>query len=192
MAPYLSRLQALGVVTGEASLDARPGSRSRRYRIVDPFIWFWYRFVLPHLSELLDGRTSDVWRLRVRPYLDEYASSLFPQACREYVARYGRERLPATARELGGLWGIGYDFDVAGTLRTGAAVYGKVFWGQGRIPEAEDEKVQEDLRHTRYGFGKEARLRLLFSTDGFASGLLRRGARSDVMHLIGIDALFGK
>ena len=54
-------------------LDARPGSRSRRYRILDPFIWFWHRFVLPHLSELLDGRTSDVWRMRVRPELDDYA-----------------------------------------------------------------------------------------------------------------------
>lgn len=191
MAPYLARLQQLGMVAGEASLDARPGSRSRRYRIGDPFLSFWHRFVLPNLTEILDARGNDVWRAHIRPHLDTHAASFFPFACREYVARYAHERLPASARELGGLWGPDYDIEVAGTLRTGAAVYGRAVWGKGRIQEAVDEELQEAMRRTRYGFGREARLRLVFSTDGFSSGLIRRGARSDVMHLLGADALFG-
>ena len=190
MAPYLARLQEVGLVRGEASLDARPESRSRRYRITDPFLTFWHRFVLPNLTEILDGRGADVWRYRVRPHLDEHASTLFPIVCREYVIRYARGRLRATARELGGLWGPGYDIEPAGTLRTGWAVYGKVLWGMGRTPERADEALEEEMRRTRYGFGKEVRLRVLFSTDGFSSGLVRRVARSDSIHLIGMDELF--
>jgi hypothetical protein len=191
MAPYLARLQQLGVVAGDASLDARPESRNRRYRIVDPFVWFWHRFVLPHLTDLLDGRTSEVWRRRIRPQLDAYGSALLPLACREYLTHYAGEKLPAAAREVGGLWGPSHDVDPAGTLRTGAAVYGRAFWGRGRTPESADDALLEAMRNTRYGFGKEARLRLLFSTDGFSPGLLRRGARTDGLHLIGIESLLG-
>jgi hypothetical protein len=92
---------------------------------------------------------------------------------------------------LGGLWGSGYDIDPAGTLRTGSVVYGKAFWGGGRIPEVADHALQEEMRRTRYGFGRESRLRLLFSTDGFSPGLIRHVARSDAIHLIGVDDLFG-
>jgi hypothetical protein len=190
LAPYLSKLQQLGLVTSEASLDARAGSRSRRYRIADPFLGFWHRFVLPSLSDLVDGRGAEVWRKLIRPRLDEHAAQLFPLACRDYLTHHAHERLPATARTLGGLWGDGYDIEPAGTLRTGAAFYGRTFWERGRITEAEDESLQEELRHTRYGYGKEARLRVLFSTGGFAPGLLRRVARSDLMHLITLDDLF--
>jgi hypothetical protein len=190
LAPYLSKLQQLGLVAAEASLDARPGSRSRRYSIADPFLGFWHRFVLPHLSELADGRSSEVWRAHIRPQLDDHLAQLFPLACRDYLAHHADERLPGTARTLGGLWGEGYDIDPAGTLRTGAAFYARTFWERGRIAEAEDEWLQEEVRHTRYGYGKEARLRVLFSTGGFAPALLRRGARSDVMHLLTLDDLF--
>jgi hypothetical protein len=190
LAPYLSKLQQLGLVAAEASLDARAGSRSRRYRIVDPFVSFWHRFVLPSLSELADGRGAEVWRRHIRPRLEDHAAQLFPRACRDYLTHHAHGRLPATARTLGGLWGDGYDIEPAGTLRTGAAFYGRTFWERGRITEAEDESLQEEVSHTRYGYGKEARLRVLFSTGGFAPGLLRRVARSDLMHLITLDDLF--
>jgi uncharacterized protein len=190
MAPYLARLQRLGLVIGDASLDARPEARSRRYRIVDPFVWFWHRFVLAHLTDLLDGRTTEVWRRHIRPRLDEHASALLPLACRDYLTHYAHERLPANAREVGGLWGLDYEVELAGTLRTGAAVYGHAFWGRGRTAESADDRLLEAMRNTRYGFGKEARLRVLFSTEGFSPGLLRREARTDVLHLIGSEALF--
>jgi hypothetical protein len=190
LAPYLSKLQKLGLVQGEASLDARPGARSRRYRIADPFVWFWHRFVLAHLSELTDGQGHDVWRKHIRPQLDVYAAELFPIACREYLAHHADPRVPGTGRTLGGLWGDGYDIEPSGTLHTGAALYGRTFWASGRITEAEDEALQEEMRRTRYGFGKEARLRALFSSDGFAQALLRRGARSDLMHLITLEDLY--
>jgi len=190
MAPYLARLQQLGLVAGAASLDAGPGTRNRRYAIEDPFLSFWHRFVLPDLSDLVDGRAAEVWRRRVREGLEQHAALLFPVACRQYLVHHGQERLPARAREIGGLWGADHDIEVAGTLRTGAAVYGRAFWRGGRVPETAEDVLEDEIGRTRYGFGREARLRVIFSTDGFAPGLLRRGVRSEILHLIDIGAMY--
>lgn len=189
IAPYVARLQQLGRVVGETSLDASSGSRSRRYRIADPMLWFWHRFVLPNLSELMQGRGAEVWRERIRPHLDEHVSALFPFACREYLRHYAHEKLPSDAREVGGLWGAGYDIQLAGTFRTGAAFYGRAHWARGRMPEAVDQRLAAEVRRTPYGFAREARLRILFSTDGFTPALLRRVARSDDVHVIGLESL---
>ena len=192
MAPYLSRLQGMGLVESEASLDAAPGARQRRYRIRDPFLVFWYRFVLPHLTDLAAGMEREVWRRHVRPALDDHAALVFPLACRDHLLRHAHETLGADARATGGLWGAGYDIEPAGTLRTGAAVYGRALWGGGRVPETTDSVLQEEIRRTRYGFGKEARLRVVFATDGFAPALVRRAARSDHLHLLGPGDLLGE
>jgi len=190
LAPYLSRLQQLGLVAGAASLDAGTGTRNRRYAVDDPFLSFWHRFVLPELSDLMDGRAAEVWRRRVRPGLEQHTALLFPVACRQYLVHHGEERLAARAREIGGLWGADYDIEVAGTLRTGAAVYGRAFWRGGRVPEAAEDVLEDEIGRTRYGFGREARLRVVFATDGFAPGLLRRGVRSEVLHLIDIASMY--
>ena len=191
MAPYLARLQGLGLVSSEASLDALPGARQRRYRIADPFYAFWYRFVLPNLTELMAGRARDVWRTRVRPHLDAYAAGLFPRICAEYLGEHARGRLGATAREVGGLWGSEYDLAPAGTLGNGAAFYGRALWGGGPVPATADEALSAEMRRTRYGFGRERRIRLVFATDGFSPELVRRAARSELLHLLGPEELLG-
>jgi hypothetical protein len=190
IAPYLSRLQSLRLTEAEASLDAAPNSRSRRYRIVDPFLAFWYRFVLPNLTDLMDGRGREVWRDAIRGPLDDHAAKHFPIACREYLAHHAERRFQGTAREVGGLWGEGYDIEVAGTLRTGAAVYGRALWARGPAREAVDLALLQEVGHTRYGYGREARLRVIFSSDGFARSLLRRGAIGEDIHLMDLADLY--
>jgi hypothetical protein len=54
-----------------------------------------------------------------------------------------------------------------------------------------DELLTQEIRHTRYGFAKERRIRLIFSTDGFSPALVRRAARSDALHLLGLEELLG-
>ena len=150
---------------------------------------FWHRFVLPHLTAIMDGRGATVWRDHIRDQLDEHARALFPLVAREYLGKHGGERLASAARETGGLWGLDYDIEPAGTLHTGAAVYGRTSWGGKPVSEAADDALQEEVRRTRYGFGKESRIRVLFSSEGFTTGLLRRAARSDALHLLSLGEL---
>lgn len=191
IAPYLARLEELGLVRAERSLDAGPRTRRRRYRIRDPFLAFWHRSVLPRVSQLGAGQGAGLRSDVVRGELDAHMSLVFPMACREYLRRYADERLPAVAREVGGLWGDGYDMEVSGTLRTGPVVYGRAFWRDEALDREADDALAGEVRSTRYGFGREARIRLLVSRSGFAPDLSRRAARDRLLHLVGIEDLVG-
>jgi len=76
-------------------------SRRTLYRIVDPYIAFWHRFVAPLLAT---GETSlsaaDVlWAGRVAPGLNDYMGRQFEEMCRAWVGR--TTRLPFRPSRVG-------------------------------------------------------------------------------------------
>lgn len=190
LAPYLGRLEELRLVETRRSLDAREGSRSRRYHTTDPFLAFWFRFVLPNLTELERGQAADVWTRRIRPFLDHHVRLHFGDLARQYVARYA-ERLPGPAREAGALWGPGYELDVAAILRFGAVCYGACSWEHSAIGEEALGPIERALRESRYGFGRESRLEVVFHAGGVGEELVRRAAREDQIRLVGLEDLLG-
>lgn len=186
LAPYLATLQETGWVETSRSLDAAPESRKRRYRLADPFTAFWYAVVEPAVARLLEGAgAAAVWRdLPV----DRHAERWFPDACLQALAERGGEFLPVGARETGGLWGDGYDFPVAGTLTNGAAVYGVCAWERATAADADHATAQ--MRATRYGFGRQARLRLVFTAAPPDETLIRRAARDPLIRIVALESLF--
>ncbi|MSR35128.1 MAG: hypothetical protein EXR95_00595 [Gemmatimonadetes bacterium] len=190
LAPYLARLEELRLVETRRSLDAREGSRSRRYHPTDPFLAFWFRFVLPNLTELERGQAADVWTRRIRPFLDDHVRLWFGDLAQEYVGRYA-EQLPAAARETGALWGPGYELEVAGILKSGAVCYGSCTWEHSPVGEEALGPIERTLRESRYGFGRESRLELVFHAGGASEELVRRAAREDQIRLISLDDLLG-
>jgi AAA+ ATPase superfamily predicted ATPase len=84
----LDLLRAKRVVAGELPLSTVP-SRERRYRVADPYLRFWLRFVGPYLTEIDRGRSDRVlarlgegwasWRGRaVEPVIREAVGRLSP------------------------------------------------------------------------------------------------------------------
>jgi hypothetical protein len=191
LAPYLVRLEELRLVETRRSLDAREGSRNRRYHPTDPFLAFWFRFVLPNLTELERGQAADVWTRRIRPFLDDHVRLCLGDLAREYVRRYA-ERLPGTAREIGALWGSGYDLDVAATLKGGAVCYGACSWEQSPVGGEALGPIERALQESRYGFGRESRLEVVFHAGGVGEELTRRAAREDQIRLVGLEDLLGQ
>ncbi len=192
MAPYLRRLEGLGLVRVRRSLDAPPTSRARRYAAVDPFLGFWYRFVLPVAGSLRERASVDEHLRRIRAALDDHMAAFFPLLCRQHMVHDAIETLGANARESGSLWGSGYDLPVAGILGSGAAFYGASLWRA--LPRAEDPfgKLDAAVRETRYGFGRQNRLRLLFTGFTPPRWLEREGVRRDQTFLIGPAELVGE
>ena len=190
LAPYLARLEALRLVEARRSLDARERSRSRRYHPADPFLSFWFRFVLPSVTELEAGHAADVWTRRIRPFLDDHVRLHFADLGREYVARYA-ERLPAPAREAGGLWGPDWEVDVAATLLGGAVCYGVCDWGEAPVGEEALEPIAHALTRSRYGYGRQTRLEVVFHAGPVSDDLVRKAVREDQIRLVGLDDLLG-
>ncbi len=191
VAPYLKRLEELGLVAVRRSLDASARSRNRRYGITDPFFAFWFRFVLPHREELALAKGADVVLERLRAELGRQVATVLPEVCRQYMRQDALETLGANARECGGLWGAGYDIPVAGILSSGAAFYGRpALWREGEPPVL--GTLDREIRETRYGFGRERRLRLLFVRGEAPLPLAREVARRHDVTVVDVRALAGE
>lgn len=191
MAPYLGRLEELGLVEVRRSLDAAPDSRARRYGIPDPLAAFWFAFVLPLSGQVAFRPSPELWERSILPGLELHVARFFPGACRAWLGSHGDEVLPARGREVGSLWGPDYDLEVAGTLENGAIVYGSAGWTGRPAGEGALDSVGRQLRETRYGFGREARLRVVFNAGGFTPGALRRAARDPLAAVVGLEELLG-
>lgn len=199
--PYLAKLREIGLIAADRPLGAVPGGRRNRYRLSDPHEAFWWSAIHPVRSNLLMATPSrhaistsarearSVWNARVRPTLPGAVRSALPMICRNYL-RYGCEPvLGARARTAGPLWGSGFDFPVAANLANGAICYGHIHPGPAPAPPSALEDLDRQVRATRYGYGRQARLRLIFSLTGFERELQRMAVRDARVWLIGGEEL---
>jgi AAA+ ATPase superfamily predicted ATPase len=188
VAPYLARLVELGLVEVRRSLDSGPGSRNRRYRIRDPFHQFWFRFLLGHAETVSSGAGPALWSDQIKPALDDHIESVFPEICRQFMWEGAEESFGANARESGSLWGSDYDIPVSGLLTSGGAFHGTTTWSE--VPDDRLVKaLDREIRETRYGFGREQRLRVVFSRSAPSRDLERAAARRSNLVLIGSEEL---
>jgi len=190
-APYLKRLEEVGLVEARRSLDASPRTRSRRYRIRDPFVAFWFGSVLPGRHLLPDGRGETLYTSAVRADLPRHAATVLPEVCRDFMAHDAVETLGSNARESGSLWGTGYDIPIAGVLTSGAPFYGLPVGAEPQAGTTALARLDAQIRETRYGFGRERRLRILFVDGEPSLDLQRVVARRDDAHVVGYEALGG-
>lgn len=197
VAPYLNKLMELGLIEVRRSVDAAPGGRARRYAITDPFFAFWVRFILP-LRVGAEGNPwsasgdGDDYAREIRPRLDSHLESILPMVCRQHMSRDAIETLGAVAREGGSLWGADYDLPVAGILTNGAAYFGACDWLPARPGIRPPlRRIEEGMRASRYGFGRQHRLRIVFTGRPPPVGLVREIARDPDARLIDAQALMG-
>ncbi|MDA0327531.1 MAG: ATP-binding protein [Gemmatimonadetes bacterium] len=191
VAPYLNRLMELGLISSRRPLDATPRSRTTRYAVSDPLLSFWFRFVLPYRYGHGRDTESEYYARVVRPGLDVHIEGVFPIICRQHMIHDSIETLGSVAREHGSLWGRGCDLPVAGILTSGAAYYGVCHWDGPNRTEEPLGRIERNMRETRYGFGRERRLRLIFTGTTAPRRLQREVARRHDAQVIDADALLG-
>lgn len=101
----LKWLEEMQLVTRTVPITEDPGSSRRAlYRITDPYLAFWHRFIAPLVRS---GETSMtpptmLWDTRVRPGLDDHMGRTFEDVCRTWVAR--TSRLPFRPARVGSWW----------------------------------------------------------------------------------------
>lgn len=201
MTGYLDTLQEMGLIRKEHPVTVRNPERSRaaRYAIADPFLRFWFRFVLPHAARLSTAASArrhlDGY---VLPRLDEFVSApAFEEVCRDWLA----ERLSAAA--VGRWWGkireqtpegarsIQREADVMvidGDDRVLAL--GSCKWTQGSQRDIERRKL-ERIASEVCVHGEEPEY-FFFSREGFDDGLERTATTDpDRYHLIPVEDLSG-
>jgi AAA+ ATPase superfamily predicted ATPase len=176
LAPYINKLAELRLLRVVRSLDATERERDRRYHLDDPFLAFWYRFVLPNRSALAAGHADQVWRQRIAPAMDGYMGDLFEWICREHARLHVQEVLPSPARTVGQVWAGDYDIDVAGQLLDGTALFGECKWWNEHVGANVLDHLMACAARTSYGRDAPGRSYLLYARVGFTEELRRRAA----------------
>ncbi|HEY8884660.1 MAG TPA: DUF234 domain-containing protein, partial [Chloroflexota bacterium] len=102
---YLDTLSALGFVARRTPVVG--GVRRSVWSIADPYLRFWFKFILPNRSLLdRDADLDRVYQSIIAPFFDEFVSKpTFEDVCREWVRRQVDDgELPA-ADAVGAWWG---------------------------------------------------------------------------------------
>jgi AAA+ ATPase superfamily predicted ATPase len=106
LTPYLNTLQDLGLVEYRRPVV---GEAVRRgiWTVADPYVRFWFRFVLPYRSRLEHGVNVDqFYRAVVAPVLDHFVSKpTFEEICRTWVLDQAESGTWSTVSTAGAWWG---------------------------------------------------------------------------------------
>jgi AAA+ ATPase superfamily predicted ATPase len=121
---YLNNLIGLGIIRREYSLSDGNAERANvqrgLYRVTDPFFRFWFAFVFPNISELESGDAAGIYRHVVEPYLEEFASVIFEDVCRQYLRRLNqKDELPFHFTRIGSWWNKTDEIDIMAADREG-------------------------------------------------------------------------
>lgn len=190
----LETLRSMWLVTREHPVTVRNPERSKQsfYRIADPYLRFWFRFVLPSEDRLIDRAGAERHlRRRVLPQLDEFvAAPAFEEICQEWLRR------DVDAAAAGWWWGktremrgaelrdLDRELDAVAVDDDGRILaIGSCKWTSGKLPFSEKMKLEALAAHLTPDDGPEPKL-YFFARSGFDAKLVAAAERDDRLRLV--------
>jgi hypothetical protein len=129
---YLDTLRRLRLVRRETPVtEARPErSRNGLYRLADPFLRFWFRYVYPNRSSLETGGSRQVLDAIVLPDLDAFMGPVYEDICRQHLLADGRRLLGWQPLRVGRYWDARTEIDLIAVDAAGErAAFVECKWG---------------------------------------------------------------
>jgi uncharacterized protein len=196
----LDTLRDMAVIERRTPINAGAGEKSSRYRISDPFLRFWFRFVFPYQEDLSAGLAPrDLYDLEIEPALADHVAPVFETLCREWV----RRNRGVKASRVGSWWGPATrrgraqgrhteEIDIVGLGRGRATVIGECKWtakplSVSILAALEDFKLPGlSQQGVKVAAGPEV---LLFCRGGFTDGLAAAAADDPLLTLVDLEEL---
>ena len=179
---HLRRLQDLRFLRREVPVTELERTRTQRvlYRLADPYLRFWFRFVSPYQSFLQLGKGEELWAREIAPALDEFvARSTWEEVCIQHLWRRLKEDdIGAEFSQLGRWWDGKEEVDLVGLWRGRATLVGECKWsatpiGMDVLSELKRKAAQLPIR------GQP--LWVLASRSGFAAEVHDAAAEGGVL-----------
>ena len=185
---YMKNLAAFDIVDKVVSFETGGWDNTKKgiYRIVDPYINFWFTFVYPHLSELISFTPEKFYDTFIEPKLDEYLESYFVNVCREYLHLLNMVgQLPIKLTKIGTWLGKEGTIDVIGQSSNRENVVGICNWTEKSMGYAAYEKLLESMKQARI----TANTVFLFSATKFDSKLVELSKENKSIVLVDMTEL---
>ncbi|MEW6278327.1 MAG: ATP-binding protein [Candidatus Eremiobacterota bacterium] len=166
---HLIRLQDLGLLEREVPVTERERARHQRvqYRLAEPYLRFWYRFVSPHRSLLQLGRAEPFWK-EVAPNLDDFvARTAWEEVVRQAVWRRQDLRMSG----LGRWWDSSTEIDLVGVWGDRVTLVGECKWTASPLSNRDLARLRAKARAAFPGCSPTC---LLASRSGFRADLAGR------------------
>jgi len=127
---YLKTLLELDWIRRELPFGERSERRSI-YRVADPFLTFWYRFVGPLASALQFSDPTTIFAQHVAPRLADYMGwNVFEEICGQWLERHAEQRLGLTISRMARYWSRDgrTEIDLVAELKDGSFLFAECKW----------------------------------------------------------------
>ena len=185
---YMKNLAAFDIVDKVVSFETGGWDNTKKgiYRIVDPYINFWFTFVYPHLSELISYTPERFYDTFIEPKLDDYLQVYFVNVCREYLHLLNMVgQLPIKLTKIGTWLGKEGTIDVIGQSYNRENVVGICNWTDRSMSYETYEKLLESMKLARIN----ANTIFLFSATRFDSKLIQLSKENKSVVLVDMTEL---
>ena len=181
---HLRRLQDLQFLRREVPVTGWERTRTQRvlYRLSDPYLRFWFRYVSPYQSFLQLEKAADLWRRQIEPTLDDFvARTAWEEVCIQHLwRRLAANRLPAKYAQIGRWWNGSDEIDIVGLWQGQVTVVGECKWTSTPVDEGVLDALQQ--KANKLPVGKRP-LWVLASRSGFNPSLREKAKHGDLLLL---------
>ncbi len=189
---YLNNLIDLGIVKkafpSTMKVKERLKSRSGLYMLDNSFFGFYYRFIYPNLSELLDGNVNIIYEDIIENQLPAFIGHEFEKISMAYLRKInGTTEWPLRLVKIGGWWNKNTEIDIVGWDVNKRYVFGECKWRNELI----GVKVLEQLKEKSFEVKGEIseRYYVLFSKSGFTEELRTLALANKRVYLIDLEMI---
>jgi AAA+ ATPase superfamily predicted ATPase len=180
---YLSVLQDLRLIERETPVTEKHPEKNRKgiYRLSDHFFRFWFRFVFPYKSRLVEGGGRSVMEEEILPHLDNFIGQVFDKICTE-ILRYlvDEEKIKLRYDRAGRWWNGNEEIDLVAVAGDEPVFAAECKWS--KRPVGID--ILTELRRKASLISAQGRrddLRLgLFSRSGFTKEIEALGRKGEI------------
>lgn len=184
---YLSVLQDLGLVLREVPATELKPEKSKKglYAIADPYVRFWFRFVLPQRALLETGRADEAAK-RVNTEIDAFASSAYEDICRQAVNHGLLDEVAGCRWERAGRWWIpNAELDLLAHSEDGQSILcGEAKWSRRPVGVNILAHLESTSELVTIKGNPRSKQFVLFSRSGFTEALLRESSKRSDVHLV--------
>lgn len=175
---YLNSLIDLGIVRKEYPSTIKtkemPKSRMGLYMIDNSFFRFYYRFVYPYLSEIVDGGSEIIFDEVINKQLSDFIGLEFEKIALDHMKKLNSKGLlPVKCVKIGRWWNKQTEIDMVGFDIHGNYIFGECKWKNEKVGTSTLNK----LREKSMGFDDALdKYFVLYSKSGFSEELISQAS----------------
>ena len=185
----IASLTALGIIRRETPITEGASSRKTIYRLKDSMFLFWYRFVRPNMSGIIQNAGETIYEHIVKPNTSDYMGRIFENICQQYLYHpQVYATLPFLPGNIGRWWGTDpvkkrqEKIDIMAIQDT-HALLAECKWRNAPV----NQEILEQLVDKGRLFHYDKISYFLFSKTGFTEDVLKYNETDSSLYLVSFE-----